>query len=396
MVERLWNQTHHDVFFMDWERSRGKIETTDGASHHVPVSIWRTLFCANEYQEMDNERLISLEACLFFLLFFLRGLGLLFLAAPRSDEFDFTASNTDPILRFAVVGFFWLLVSGVQVLWMWGFKNRFISDPAGDFVDLVSCANISVFILVEPYYGYYLHGRSPHQYVDTDMLQMSTQFKKEEDNLCAKRGLVTDTDLQTFEIYITKALRENYDRVFLSLLAEDGLLSRVQDQARLRELLSKEMDGGNMGSLLNIASMRRKLRKLPTAQVVEAYGALNRFFCGFIDNTNGQHSYVVLDKTWLEKLLHFPPEVASSGRSVFFNDSEYAAPSFVSCTLRGMEYSHTLFNALTYLVIDAFTVNTFFAVIGCYVLDCIFVWLRKSLGGANLSKKTLVDGKFLL
>eukprot|EP00965_Chrysotila_dentata_P149452 4936013-Pleurochrysis_carterae.AAC.1 len=52
---------------------------------------------------------------------------------------------------------------------------EFRQDKIWQFVDLLAVANVSCFVLVEPLFGYYLHGRSVHPHADTDMLQLNLQ-----------------------------------------------------------------------------------------------------------------------------------------------------------------------------------------------------------------------------
>ena len=48
VIDLLYVQTQHDIFFIDWEQPR----TTDpheGGTKELPVSVWRTIFAANEW-----------------------------------------------------------------------------------------------------------------------------------------------------------------------------------------------------------------------------------------------------------------------------------------------------------------------------------------------------------
>ena len=45
------------------------------------------------------------------------------------------------------------------------------------------------------------------------MLQMNEQLKREEDDLCGKRGLEPNSELQTFEIEVPAKFRQQYDNV---------------------------------------------------------------------------------------------------------------------------------------------------------------------------------------
>ena len=68
------------------------------------------------------------------------------------------------------------------------------------YIDLCSISNISVFILSDTIYGHYIHGRAVHGHADADMAEIVTSLKREEDNLCSRRGLGPDSEQQTFDM----------------------------------------------------------------------------------------------------------------------------------------------------------------------------------------------------
>ena len=58
MVWLLWFQSQVDIFLLDWERPRASSQSnqTGGGENLVtmaPVSIWRTYFIANEWNEIQ-------------------------------------------------------------------------------------------------------------------------------------------------------------------------------------------------------------------------------------------------------------------------------------------------------------------------------------------------------
>ena len=55
-----------------------------------------------------------------------------------------------------------------------------MEDKIQQFVDLCSMSNISVFIMANAQYGYYIHGRSVHGKADTNMSEMAEMMKREE------------------------------------------------------------------------------------------------------------------------------------------------------------------------------------------------------------------------
>ena len=81
VVYLMWTQCTVDIFFMDWERSRGVLVNRNltsvpkGArpdSVPTPVSIWRTYFVANEWNEIQSSRSINHRLLLVIVLLFLQ------------------------------------------------------------------------------------------------------------------------------------------------------------------------------------------------------------------------------------------------------------------------------------------------------------------------------------
>jgi len=176
IVELVWSQTRHDLFFIDWEQPKAAADKAeqgdDGADPSHGVSTWRTVFVANEWAQLQAARAVSLEVSLVCLLFFQQGLGL-------EDFSRLTPSGTgqpgvpqDLFLRFALSSFLLLALAAAQWLVRWGLWDRFVQDRVWQFVDLLSVTNVSCLLLAEQTYGYYLHGRSVHEHADTDMLQV--------------------------------------------------------------------------------------------------------------------------------------------------------------------------------------------------------------------------------
>ena len=60
-------QTCLDIFFVDWERARRVVPRGGGREEAAPVSCWRTLFVANEWNELQTLRLTSPAFSLFLL-----------------------------------------------------------------------------------------------------------------------------------------------------------------------------------------------------------------------------------------------------------------------------------------------------------------------------------------
>ncbi len=156
----LYRETSYDIFFIDWEKSRGKIVENRGRQgNYAPISMWRTVSIAKEWKKLSEVSVINLEFTLFFLLLLIYGFRLNNLATTQPNYKDITSTfSTNYALRFAIVTIFWLSISALQYLYIRLFHYRFIRNPLTLFIDTCSLANISVIILSESNYGYYIPG----------------------------------------------------------------------------------------------------------------------------------------------------------------------------------------------------------------------------------------------
>uniref|UniRef100_A0A2K6DKN6 Transmembrane protein 67 n=1 Tax=Macaca nemestrina TaxID=9545 RepID=A0A2K6DKN6_MACNE len=227
-LHKLISQITIDVFFIDWERPKGKVlKAVEGEggvrSATVPVSIWRTYFVANEWNEIQTVRKINSLFQVLTVLFFLEVVGFKNLALMDSSSSLSRSPSSyvapySRILRYAVSAALWLAIGIIQIVFFAVFYERFIEDKIRQFVDLCSMSNISVFLLSHKCFGYYIHGRSVHGHADTNMEEMNMNLKREAENLCSQRGLVPNTDGQTFEIAISNQMRQHYDRIHETLI----------------------------------------------------------------------------------------------------------------------------------------------------------------------------------
>ena len=217
----LYSQIFVDVFFIDWERPRGRIETPGQTSKesNIPVSIIRTLFVANEWREIQTNKRIKPALQLLLVLFFLKVVGFEHLTTTDPVSRFSVNSSTDYVgevsfvNRFAVTAIVFLCVAIGQWLFFGLIYERFVSDAIEDFVDFCSISNISIFLLTHDNYGYYIHGRSVHGRADTNLRELYENFKREEDSLCDKRGLEPDSDCQTFEVLLPTKFRVHYEKI---------------------------------------------------------------------------------------------------------------------------------------------------------------------------------------
>ncbi|XP_065116885.1 meckelin [Paramisgurnus dabryanus] len=371
-LHKLFVQLSLDIFFIDWERPRGKASKHvegggEGKSQASPVSIWRTYFVANEWNEIQTVRKINPTFQVMAVLFFLEILGFSSLALrdSSSDLWRSTEAYTPPyslILRYGVASALWLCIGLIQIMFFTVIHERFVEDKIRQFVDLCSISNISVLLLSHRCFGYYIHGRSVHGHADTNMDEMNTNLKREAENLCGQRGLLPNSDTQTFQISITNRLRTQYDRILEPLSRRNGP-SRLMDAT--------------------VNSCEQSTR---------AYHTMNRFLGSVIDHAHREMDYIVKDKLLFERLIGME-FIEPLDKSIFYNDDSH---SFADVLFYGNEALLLIFDTLFFCVVDLCSQNFILAAVLTYLQQLIFRLIRNGLGRRNLATKTLVDKRFLI
>ncbi|XP_015341443.1 meckelin isoform X2 [Marmota marmota marmota] len=371
-LHKIISQITIDIFFIDWERPKGKVlKAVEGEggvrSATVPVSIWRTYFVANEWNEIQTVRKINPLFQVLTVLFFLEVVGFKNLALMDSSS----SLSRNPssyiapysrILRYAVTTALWLVIGIIQIVFFAAFYERFVEDKIRQFVDLCSMSNISVFLLSHKCFGYYIHGRSVHGHADTNMEEMNMNLKREAENLCSQRGLVPNTDNQTFQIAVSGQMRQHYDRIHETLTRKNGPARLLSSSASTFE------------------------------QSIKAYHAMNKFLGSFIDHVHKEMDYFIKDKLLLERVLGME-FMEPMEKSIFYNDESY---SFSSMLYYGNEATLLIFDLLFFCVVDLACQNFILAAFLTYLQQEIFRFIRNTVGQKNLATKTLVDQRFLI
>uniref|UniRef100_A0AAZ3QBF6 Meckelin n=1 Tax=Oncorhynchus tshawytscha TaxID=74940 RepID=A0AAZ3QBF6_ONCTS len=327
-LHKLIQQLSVDIFFIDWERPRGKANKTIQGTPS-PVSIWRTYFVANEWNEIQTIRKISPTFQIMAVLFLLEVVGFSSLALrdPWSDLQRPPQSYAPPYsltLRYGLAATLWLCIGLLQIIFFTAFHERFVEDKICQFVDLCSISN---------------------------------------ESLCGQRGLLPNTDTQTFQISITSRLRLQYDRILEPLSRRNGP-SRLVDAA-----------SGH-----------------PFDQSTKAYHTMNRFLGSVIDHAHRDMEYVVRDKLFFERVIGME-FLEPMDKSIFYNDESH---SFSDVLFYGNEATLLIFDTLFFCVVDLGAQSFILAGVLTYVQQMIFRLIRNGIGRRNLANKTLVDQRFLI
>ena len=362
-----YRQATADIFFIDWEPAKSKTKRGEGG-----VSVWRTILVANEWNEMQSYRRTDIRFSLFFIVFFLLGLKLENNATQTPDLEDVSSGKLNIVLRFASTTWWWFVLSVAQLLWRFVLYDRYISEPIEQrYVDMCTLAKVSVLVLDEPYHGYYLHCRSPHQYADGTMSELVGMLRNEEVGLTVDRSLEgAPKNVQSFEVFFTGEWRNRYDKICA------GITNNAQF-----ELLSvwTKGAGGSAGSRRGGHPVSQTSSS-GSEQMMKSWLELNGFLQSFIENSFNVPDLRRLHREpeYHEKLFKIPPDLRASGQpNVFYSDETY---EYSSVLFLGRELDLLLLNVLSYSVFDLWFDNTAISALLCFLVDLLLCRVREDIG----------------
>ncbi|KYN15470.1 Meckelin [Trachymyrmex cornetzi] len=375
MIGFVYQHWDLSVFFIDWEQPRTipdqpkspLQETTERSYvHDFPISVWRTYFIANEWCKLQTRRRINVALQSIYTLCFLQIFDLesWMLVIPESTVAN-TSSETENnfTLQFAICTFMYIFIYLLQWFVRFTFYERYIRNRLQKFVDLCSIANISVFIFAHNYYGFYIHGRSVHGFADTDLPTLINDLKKEEDDLCAHRGLVPGTTDQTFILSLTHSFKSLYDE-----------LMRQKNNVCMRLFVENDTPSRHW------------------KQLFETRSKIRLFLMQFLDHCLENEDYIIKEQHILEKLWDVL-FVDAKDKSVFYIDNNY---SFNKVVLHGNEWLLVTFEITVFAFFLALYNSYIFACIATVVISQLFLIIIRSNVKRNLCNKSLLDKRFLM
>jgi meckelin len=434
--ELMWEQCSVDIFFVDWEKPRGAMVTSEGLldegepvttaalpatgaaapagdhslpaagtipSKYPPVSIWRTLFMANEWSELATARRISVPLTYSLLAVVLVSADQQWVATARPTADNVTPGAVNPALQFGIATFWFLIIVGLEIVLVWAVLERFVEPSASlQFIDLCTVAKISVVMLDEKYHGFYLHCDAPYDYADADMRMLVHNLTDEAGTVRSGRGLrggpAGSEDVQAFELFLPAVWRRRFDEHYRRLderLAEHERRSKATTSSTLRGQQASQ------GSLLGGVDREMASLKHDTAQTIA------RFIKGFVikDSRSAGLTRVFRERTYFQRFFGTPPDIeaenqsmgmrrsADDGVSVFMVDRDNR---FETLIFRGVEWDLLLLSLLLFSFVHVFTADPVLSAFLAVLLDHVLCVVRVEWGRKNIASKTLVDDRFLV
>lgn len=219
LKKKTYNSDYNNVINI-W---KGKNLVYDG------VSAWRNYFIANEWLKLTTKRKSSIfvQVVLFLCTFMVTWDDIQMIICKEFHAkcdwyfqflFDLDCSgilpskphcrnhSADRTLKLATGMLIYVGVYVAQRI-VAVLREKYVKNSIQQFVDICSIANVSVFTWLFESYGFYVHGRSPHGFSDTDMCSMMLQLRRAESNLCGRRGLMLTSEQQTYSFLVPRNVR---------------------------------------------------------------------------------------------------------------------------------------------------------------------------------------------
>lgn len=376
---KIFFQAQVDFFIMDRERKK------DVASTSTP-NAWRHIFVANELNELQTQRYISVEITLLVYIYLMQAEGWAhwcnYDPAMNSKE---TGSPRSQILYFffsicllSVIGF-------VQFVGRHIFKC-FLPLRSEDFVDLCSITNTSIFIFDQDLHGYYIHGESPLGQADISAKELKENLDHEGQGEAKIRGLLSEKPrLQTFEIFIPLKVRQQYELIY-NQKAKNFLSNARSTQTAVQE-------GAKRKRLID--SLKAIPSGIDISTLIQQKDELTEYFISYIQQVKNYPQKYVQNRTAIQRLTGMPPaNVNKLDSPLFLKDP---GQNWVSIFFGKLDFDWIWIVAGAMTAFDIWDLHPAECALACYTYyKVIYEWPRKFLGTRNLAQKTLVENRFLM
>ncbi|OHT06036.1 hypothetical protein TRFO_05677 [Tritrichomonas foetus] len=356
MVFLIIMKSSTNVFIIDWENPKEK---------DIPVSSWRRIMVANEWNRILTVRQYSMPFTVLTMAFIIGGFNLNLLSTPIPSTKLIDMDKEYLILRFAFTSFVWLLLVLVEFIWCRFIFWPLFGNPFLNFVDLCSTSNISVLIRMSSFQGYYIHGRNTHGRADEELNELRKQLDAEKKGQAQHRGILPDTPNQVFQTFFAPEFRHQLNDLYDSQLAQTGAPS--------------------------VLSIRPHVAGDIPHAAYETNQEVNDFLRDFFSKKSTDHSFVIQPESCSQELINSAPTVIEESVLTIVKDWMYK-----NALIGGIEWRLQLFYLVIFVCIGIPTNSPSISAIVVFIVDVIIVKIFNMMGRANLSKKSLLDDRFFL
>lgn len=381
---RVVEQCNADFYIIDWERSHGQLLRESAVA---PVSMWRANFLANQLNKLQSMRGLHTLFVMIIVSFFLLGLNYSFISIGVPVFSRNVTHDAVPItaLCIAVDTFFWCAVSLSLYVLEFHVYYRFISvHPIQAFVDLCSVSNISVLILLEPMWGYYIHGRTIHAHADVNIRDFQRNLAIEKEGNLPVRGLGGQSKCQTFEVFLGPYMRQ-----YLYMCQMEIVFQQQKDGA------VRSASNPGAWKLLRLGGKRKQ--KTYSVELMTIRDQINQALQKCVHRAEG----ALFSKKTFHRLFSIPPNVMymngaqcgdAGSKDLFFFDKDM---SFERCFFLHIDFDLFIFYTGLFTTLNATIHNVLVAMLITYLCEVVVYMYRTKEGKKNFCSKTLISECFV-
>lgn len=450
-----------DIFFIDWERpkmltSSQILNHTSYYAHQVKSeqnikkiteinsankfanpgeqqsSFWRPYTIVNRWLQIQTLRRLNITLQLFLFVCIVSFVEITNLGtadinwslslAHNQQYADQKQQQLAPFesasFRLLILATVYLMLATSQILYKKYFHEPMIRNIVREFVDLCSVSNMSLFCMLYPRFGYYIHGRNANGSGDCGIAEMNALLEREERDLCSKRGLISNTDQQTFILILPRIINDHYKKL---LLRDDSTSQRMfsakQFAPNLNQLnqSNKLADNravrGTFNSTFSLKSSSFCSNRNIIESIVQKNKSINTFLSNFLEHIYKDIDYSIRDTRRFENLLlniDFDDEsIVATGDGPLASNHLDPRPkaatfcvdqsdSFKSLLWLGLEGDLVFIEFFALIILDLWLSQPLVITVGLiWLLHQLFKSLYVSYARNNLITKALVDEKFL-
>lgn len=460
LIYKSYITLNADIFFIDWEKpkmmtsnqifgnqaklgiagSQQPIDTENSKISNVSdhlrgvhqSSFWRPYTVINRWLQLQTLRRQDISIQLLVFVCFIEITKIQNIATSDINvdtswaEASHVTSDWPPDMnphiskafRVLVLSSIYLIISLLQIAFRRLVHEPLFKNTINEFIDLCSVANVSVFCMLYPRFGYYIHGRNANGSGDCSVVEINSLLEREERNLCSKRGLTSNSDQQTFVLILPRIINDHY-RKLLKTVDPSALNQSTASNNPLTNTNGNQFNRDKAGVTQN--TFFKMALSLPLAQpsfslnhsaistMVAQNRAINAFLTNFLNHIYKDIDYKVRASKRFECFL-FDADLESENSMV--NDRPLSAlqgktaaatfcmdhkNSFTSMLWLGIETDLVLTELLSMVALDIwFEQHLVLTAALVWLIHHVFKILYEAFGRQNLITKALVDEKFLL
>jgi len=390
MLIRIYKQVSFDIFFIDWEKEQdveniGEIKSSVDKKYRKHRSAWRMIHVVNQFNELQKKRIFHLYFgfCWIILLYYRCNWYRREMQIPADKLVNEAPVNF--VLRNFIASIIVLTSCSVELV-LARILKIWIPLKKQEFMDLCSVSNISVFILDELLHGYYIHGKSPNGKADVNYDELFNFLSIEGGGSMVNRGLendgINDHEInQSYEMFLSNSMRIVYDGLYI--IQTEAMLVK---SSNIRTYFKKSRIGMKLfKNFLNYEKDRTMLDNYMNNQLKNKINILAISPKDFIR-----------DKSFLQKILGYTMDSSELERTtkdiILYRDY---GQNFDEVLFYGMEWEWFVMDLFLFQFLMIISNDNFLSMFITYIFDYLLYYIRIFFGNRNVSKKAVIDDRFI-